>query len=313
MRLTVLTAAAMGSVVALVGFAGAANASATIDLIWPDTGTNEISDLVLPTTVTLNVILTAGPNGSRGAGVSVDNSTVLGQLAVIGFASTPSGPLPLTLGSTIDTGARVENINSGALPPSAGIGLAAGQSHQLGTVTFDTSGRIGNFFEIPSDANGLFDGVFDLAGHNITPTTTFNSAFLVPHGDPPRCTDSQGHSPQIEVNALRAGGTRVSAGPNQTVDVTAKARILKGKAVCGSTIDTTLTIEAMDGTAAIGTNSTAFEAVRLEVGKGGKGAKLAVDVPQCNSGFIDFVATFTGVDGDNDECTKSRTLRKECR
>jgi hypothetical protein len=64
-----------------------------------------------------------GPNGSRGAGVSVDYSVVHVQLAAIGFASTPGGPLPLTLGSTIDTGTRVENINSGALPASLGIGL----------------------------------------------------------------------------------------------------------------------------------------------------------------------------------------------
>ena len=41
MRLTVF-AAAVGSVVTLVGFAGAANASATIDLIWAATGTNGI-------------------------------------------------------------------------------------------------------------------------------------------------------------------------------------------------------------------------------------------------------------------------------
>ena len=48
MRLTVFAAAAVGSAVALVGFAGAANASATIDLIWADTGTNTIGSLTSP-------------------------------------------------------------------------------------------------------------------------------------------------------------------------------------------------------------------------------------------------------------------------
>ena len=46
MRLTVFAAAAVGSLVALVGFAGAANASATIDLIWADTGGGAIENLI---------------------------------------------------------------------------------------------------------------------------------------------------------------------------------------------------------------------------------------------------------------------------
>ena len=45
MRSTVFAAAA-SSVAALVGFAGAANASATIDLIWADTGTDTISNVM---------------------------------------------------------------------------------------------------------------------------------------------------------------------------------------------------------------------------------------------------------------------------
>jgi hypothetical protein len=115
----------------------------------------------------------------------------------------------------------------------------------------------------------------------------------------------------IEVNALRAGGKTVRAGPNQTVDVTAKARILKGTALPGTTLDTTLTIEALDGTGVIGTNSTG--PITLGVGKGGKGAKLAVDTQQCMGGFIEFVATFSGTDDDGDLCERARTLRKECR
>ena len=130
-------------------------------------------------------------------------------------------------------------------------------------------------------------------------------------GPNPVCSDAVGNLMQIEINALRAGARLVTAGPNQSTNVTAKARILKGTAVAGTTIDTTLTIQALDGTTVISTNTTG--PVRLGVGKGGKGAKLAIAITQCLSGYINFVATFTGVDGENDPCEGTRSLRKECR
>ena len=68
----IVTGAVLAGV--LGGGAGAASAGATIDLIWADTGTNELSDVELSSAVTLQVILTTGPNGSRGAGVSVDSN-----------------------------------------------------------------------------------------------------------------------------------------------------------------------------------------------------------------------------------------------
>ena len=173
-------AAAVASAVALVGFAGIASASATLDLIWADNGTDEIGPGVPDnTSITLQVILTAGAGGSQGAGVSVDYSGV-GDLTVVSFASTPGGPLPFPLGTTTDTGSRVENINSGALPPYVGTGLSVGQSHQLGTVTFNKGAAVGNgTFEIRVDANGGTDDVLNLAGGVITSTSTFNSAFLI--------------------------------------------------------------------------------------------------------------------------------------
>ena len=83
-------AAAMVSLALLVGFAGAANASATVDLIWiditdvdtngnpfclrplqrncPQLGTTLIGG-VASNTVTLGVIITAGAGGVIGAGV----------------------------------------------------------------------------------------------------------------------------------------------------------------------------------------------------------------------------------------------------
>jgi len=174
-------AVAMGSVVTLAGFAGVANASATIDLIWADTGTNEITSVGVSDQIQLNVILTAGPNGAFGADVSVDYSEVLVALVVVGYASTPSGPeLPGTLGAPYDTGDRIESINSIAFHPdlNLGIGLPAGQSHQLGTVTFHNIALTDGVFEIRSDADGPTNGVGDLFYNLITDTTTFNSAFL---------------------------------------------------------------------------------------------------------------------------------------
>ena len=53
-----------------------------------------------------------------------------------------------------------------------------GQSYQLGTVTRHKDVFFNAIFEIQSDANGPVDDVLDLAGNEITATTTFNSAFL---------------------------------------------------------------------------------------------------------------------------------------
>jgi len=173
-------AAAVASAVALVGFAGIASASATIDLIWAGNSTDTTGTVLDSSNITLQVILTAGAAGSQGAGVSVDYSGVSG-LTAVSFASTPAGPLPLGLGSTTDLGGRIDNVNSAALPPYVGTGLtAAGQSHQLGTITFHKSVDVGNgTFEIFSDANGPTDDVLNLSGGVITDTTTFNSAFLI--------------------------------------------------------------------------------------------------------------------------------------
>ena len=179
MRSTVF-AAAVGSVVALVGFAGAANASATIDLIWAGSGTATTSILATSSNITLQVILTAGPDGSAGAGISVDYSAAVGTLSVIGYASTSGGGLPLTIGLTTDTGSRINNINSLALIPlGLGTGITDGQSHQLGTVTFHTDALVIGMFEIRVDTNGPTDGVLNLAGDEIQATSTFNSAFLI--------------------------------------------------------------------------------------------------------------------------------------
>jgi hypothetical protein len=117
---------------------------------------------------------------------------------------------------------------------------------------------------------------------------------------------------EIEINALRAGGKTIVTSRNDTTKVTAKARILKGTAPAGTTIDTTLKIESFDGTTKLGDASTAFEAITLGVGKGGKGATLVVPTNACLSGMIEFTATFSGTDEQNEPCTKTRVLRKAC-
>jgi hypothetical protein len=116
----------------------------------------------------------------------------------------------------------------------------------------------------------------------------------------------------IEINALRAGGKTIVTSPNDTTKVTAKARILKGTAPSGTTIDTTLTIEAFDGAESIDTQ-VAPQQITLGVGKGGKGDSLLLLTEQCNSGYITFVAEFRGLDVDGDACVGTRELRKECR
>jgi hypothetical protein len=186
--------AAAGSVVALAGFAGVAHSSATIDLIWEDTGTNDI-DNSGPQELQLNVILTAGPAGSEGAGVSVDFSSI-GEDALVLFAerlgnrnptpdNTPSvgadSVLPIEIEFPQIRESRVELINSVCFCDlNIGTGLEAGESHQLGYVTFNIAQIPPGAHVIRSDADGPSDGVRDGDGNEILPKTdiTFNSAFI---------------------------------------------------------------------------------------------------------------------------------------
>ena len=335
MRSTVF-ATSVGSVVALVGFAGTANASATVDLIWidktdtactddgrrdcPRLGATISSVAVRSDNITLAVILTAGPGGILAGGVSVDYNEFLPTISVVGFQSLttkiPFWYLPATIPTTTKQSPFIDNINAHAV--FLGIGLPSGVSAYLGTVSFHKDATVNGIFEISVGTNGPgnTDAILDSIGNNITTTTTFNSAFLVVLPTPtPMATPTPTPTPicslVIEVNTLRTGGKKVRAGANQTVDVTAKARILKGTAQPGTVIDTTLTIQALDGTDVIGTNSAG--PIQLEIGKGGKGAKLPLDIPQCNTGFIDFVAEFSGVGANGSLCEETRTLRRECR
>ncbi len=111
---------------------------------------------------------------------------------------------------------------------------------------------------------------------------------------------------EIEVNALRGGSPTVVS--NGTKDITAKARIAKGSAVDGTTIDTYLMLEAISsmGTTTYDSHPTT---IRLGIGKGGWGQKVTMNVPRCQNGeLVAFTAKFYGYEQDGDYC-ESNTAR----
>ena len=199
-------AVAMGSVVALVGFAGAASASAAVDLIWidvsnvgsngnpiclrplnrncPQLGTT-LNNVAESDSITLGVIITAGAGGVIGVGVSVDYSNVLPFFSVINFrelpTANPNAWLTTSIGVTSDMPPFIDNINALSLPNlGLGIGVPAGQTAYLGTVSFRLDQAGSGTFEIAVGAFGPggTDGIGDLAHQNIASTTAFNGAFV---------------------------------------------------------------------------------------------------------------------------------------
>ncbi len=168
-----------GGLIALAGFAGAASASATIDLIWAASGTNTTSIALASSNITLNVILTAGANGSAGGGMSIDYTALVADFSVVSFQSFQGGPLPLGLGATTDTGTQIRNINATVFAPPGPDGLLAGQSYLLGTVVFHLDTATAGSFQITSGDFAPTDDILDGFYNVITPTTTFNSAFAV--------------------------------------------------------------------------------------------------------------------------------------
>jgi hypothetical protein len=167
----------VGGLVALVGFAGSSSASATIDLIWATSGTATTSVLASDTGIVLEVWITASTDGVQGGGMSVDYSTLCAGCVVASFTSMPGGELPIFLGSTIDTGSRIENFNAASFPPYSGIGLLDGDSHQFGTITFLSIGAAGAF-SLTSDVDGPSDDILNLSSLVISGTSTFNVASI---------------------------------------------------------------------------------------------------------------------------------------
>jgi hypothetical protein len=198
-------AVAMGSVVALVGFASTANASATVDLIWIDNADvaggctkatrrdcsrlgSSLSNVAVSDNITLLVLLTAGPGGSWGGGVSVDYTEIQAGLSVDRFRRFNTKPtLPSFLGSISNQPPFIDSVNAAATPIiSAGLGLPSGGSAYLGTVSFVRDLLVNGTFEVKVGTNGPggTDGVLDGNGTAISDTTAFNSAFLVTVPEP---------------------------------------------------------------------------------------------------------------------------------
>ena len=96
-----------------------------------------------------------------------------------------------------------------------------------------------------------------------------------------------------------------------TKDITAKARIPKGTALPDTTFDSTLRIDAIDGSEVIDSQSSG--PIQLEVGKGGNGDKLTMKINQCNSGSIIFEARFSGPDATCGHCDGIRRINKTCK
>jgi hypothetical protein len=163
---------------ALVGFAGAANASATVNLLW-DNGTNTIEDVPDGSNITANIELVAGPNGISSAGISVDYAAAgaAGSVVVVSFACSSGGGLDFCFSNGIDSGSQINSMSIGTF----GAGMPAGSSHVMGTVTFQKIANPDGTFEFPVGVLVVDDNIFDgqSPGQNISASSTYNPAFLV--------------------------------------------------------------------------------------------------------------------------------------
>lgn len=102
-----------GVLASLLTFAGVSHASATIDLLRDGT-TDTLCGVPASSQLTLHVVLTAGPNGPMGAGISVDYSDAIGKAELIDFSSSPPDSVfGVNLGYTVDSNSTVHNINGG--------------------------------------------------------------------------------------------------------------------------------------------------------------------------------------------------------
>jgi hypothetical protein len=114
---------------------------------------------------------------------------------------------------------------------------------------------------------------------------------------------------EIVFKSLRGGSPTVSVNANK--NITAKALIAKGSAPDGTTIDTTLRIDALDGENVVASETSG--PIRLGIGGGGKGDKLGLTVPSCHNEarVIVYEATFTGI--GNPLCRATDRITKTCK
>jgi len=171
-------AVALGSVVALVGFAGAASASATVDLIWRESGTDTVESVAIGSSITADVVLTAGAGGISSAGLSIDYSDGLaaGTTSLVSFVCTADGAFfQFCLSNGEDSGSQVNTMSIATF----GAGLTAGNSVSMGNITFQKIANPDGTFVFPVGILVGTDGMFNSAGEDIGAASTFNPAFLV--------------------------------------------------------------------------------------------------------------------------------------
>ena len=173
-------AVALGSVVVLVGFAGAASASATVDLIWRESGTDTVESVAIGSSITADVVLTAGANGISSAGLSIDYSDALaaGTTELISFFCTADGAFfQFCLSNGVDSGSQINTMSIATF----GAGLTAGNSVSMGNVTFQKIANPDGTFVFPVGVLVGTDGIFDgqSPGVDISALSTYNPAFLV--------------------------------------------------------------------------------------------------------------------------------------
>ncbi len=165
---------------AIVSFAGAANAGHTLDLLWGGVSTS--TSVSSSSSVTLNVVLTnTGPELSAGGGMTVDYSAAVGSLSVVTFRNFVGAPMGLSLGMLTDTGTQIRNINAGALIPFVGTGLGVGATYLLGTVTFHAE-SVGGTFAITSAITATDGFVVFPSGATQNPPTAA-AMIVVPEPD----------------------------------------------------------------------------------------------------------------------------------
>jgi hypothetical protein len=165
----------VAGLVALTGFAGSASASATIDLIWQATGTSDISGAqVTSTNIVLEVVLTAGPNGSLGGGLTIDYSAIFTDFAYVSSTNTPWAFGVPSYDDPVNH--YVRDVGWGSFPP----GMAAGTSQVLGTITFTSlPAYAGGPLTISAFVlGGSGDDILDGFGGVISGSTTFNVATI---------------------------------------------------------------------------------------------------------------------------------------
>jgi len=181
---TVLVGMVSG-LIALVGLAGTANASATVDLIWQSTGTGTISGLAVSDTITLDIVLTSGALGSNGGSLSIDYNAVSAFLSVIGYSNAPTGGanywgLSIVGAPTNPGDGIIHHINAGSICGVLGSCLADTEFGVLGTVTFNvTVVPVGTLAILVGEFDPA-DGVGNAVGGNANPTYTGGSVSPVP-------------------------------------------------------------------------------------------------------------------------------------